>query len=382
MKLVVVSILILLAVTSPGGTIGLGLLALYGLYLRFGKGRSAPLLARIFYAGLTAYLLVLVPDILNGGGIDNFRLTAIDYLPLLVLAPVILALREIEVDPKTIDRGIQITMLVATAASIWQYSQGVPRPQGLNLNPIPYGFILSVWGTIALARGLDAHRPRVEMIGAALLALVPILLTGSRLAWGTTLLGYGIVTLWWFLSRRRWKLLPIPILLAAGVLYVSYETVAGPRVDYFWSEFTDLLHTGQSTGGSLTPRVEMATAGFRAFLDRPLLGYGFAERMSAAAAHASSQAVDVTQFGHLHNDYVTHLVAFGVSGIVFLGFFLGFYLKLAFMAGEEAYRRSGVAIVAMVALYMGFEIAFNMDPLSSLTAIHICLLTLPPVSNP
>jgi O-antigen ligase len=234
--------------------------------------------------------------------------------------------------------------------------------------------VVLVWSIILLARGLEQGRAGAASIALALLGTIPILLTGSKLVWGCTFIGFGYVAVRWAADHGRWRVLLAGSMVALVAASTAAATVARERLSAFAAEMAQVIHSGGSHGLSVGNRLELAVSGWRAFLDRPLLGYGFAERMEAARHHATPGGPDTSMHFHLHNDYITHLVSFGIFGLVFILAYLGFYLQLAARMQDAAYRNSGIAIVVALALYMGFEIAFNMDPVSGLMAVHIGIL--------
>ena len=319
-------------------------------------------------------MLVMV-DVLNGGGVENFSLTAVDYLPILAQVPFALALRQAQVRSSAIDRAMQLTILASTILSVIQWtSYHVERPGGLNLNPIPYGLAIALWSTVLLARGLERGKSGSFSIAIAVLGTIPILLTGSKLVWACTFIGFGYVGVRWAADHGRWRLFAAGSMAALIAASAAAATVARGRLAAFIDEMAQVAHSGASQGLSVGNRLELVLSGWRAFLERPLLGYGLAERMQAARHHATPGGPDTSMNFHLHNDYMTHLVSFGVPGLVFLFLYLTLYLWLAAHTRDPAYRNSGIAVAVAVALYMCFEVAFNMDPVSGLLAVHIGIL--------
>jgi O-antigen ligase len=360
-----------LSLTSPGTTIAMALAAICGVYLWI---RNEGLPRDIAYAGgfaASLYLLLLLVDVINGGGAANFLQTGVNYLPLLALAPLALAIRRSNVTVEAIDRALQVTLLLAAAISLVSWLIGDPRPGGLNLNPIPYGFAILLSGTLLLFRGMQPGGHRLS-VTCALLALVPIVLTGSKIIWGCTIVSYGIAGAYWIVAYRRWKAI-VPILAGAlAVLVAAYVTFAR-RLEAFWAELQEYAEAGVSYGATFGHRMELATSGWRAFLERPIFGYGFDERMPAAFAHRTAGGPEITIRDHFHNDYITHLVSYGIFGSLFLVLFFAFFARQAALSNVGAYRRAGYVFVVILAMYMTVEIAFNMDPISGPMAVFLAL---------
>lgn len=363
-----------LSLTSPGTTVAMALTALLGLYL---WARAGAMPRDIAFEGALAaggYLLLLTVDVINGGGLINFIQTGVNYLPVLALAPLALAIRMSGVTTEMIDRALQLTVTIALAVSVTTWLAGAPRPGGLNLNPIPYGFAVLLSASLLLWRGIgQGNAGRLSVI-LALLATVPILLTGSKIVWACTIVSYGTALAYWIVANRRWKT-AVPVLAAIlpflALIYVSF---ARTRIEAFWAELREYAGTGVSLGQTFGHRIEMAASAWRAFLDRPVFGYGFDERMDAAFDYTTPGGPDITIHNHLHNDYVTHLVSYGTFGGLFLALYCAFFLRQAAMTNVPAYRRAGYVYVLLLLMYMSVEVAFNMDPVSGPLAMLLALL--------
>ena len=118
----------------------------------------------------------------------------------------------------------------------------------------------------------------------------------------------------------------------------------------------------------------MALGGWYAFLEKPILGYGLNERMAAVIAHARPDGPDLSYYAHMHNDYITHLVAYGIFGGIFLAVYMGLLVWVAANAKPASYRWFGYTLAVILAIYMTAEVAFNMDPVSGPMAVFMALL--------
>jgi O-antigen ligase len=320
----------------------------------------------------SGYALLLITDFANGGGIANLLQTGVNYLPLLAVAPLALAIRLADVTPALIDRALQVTILMALIFSVLLWIAGDPRPGGLNLNPIPYGFAILLSATLLLWRGISGNQ-RLSFT-LSLLAAVPILLTGSKIVWVCALLSYAIGISYWILKNRFWAYI-LPVTAATlSCLAVFYFAYANSRLEYLRQELHDLSTSGVSMGGSLGARIEIIVSAWRAFLQKPLIGYGLDERMSATFAHLTPSGPDVTNLGHLHNDYVTHLVSYGMFGGIFIVVFLAGFWRQSSLSAIFEYKSAGMVYVILLAIYMSAEVAFNMDPVSGPMAVFLALL--------
>jgi O-antigen ligase len=364
-----------LSLSSPGATVAIGMLAAFGLY---SWARSGALPADLRIPGaiaLAAWLMLILVDVANGGGKGNLT-TLVDYLPLAILAPLAYGFRLAGPRFALIERAMQATVLLAVASSLFQALWlGVARPGGLNLNPIPYAFVVLLWGTFLLSSGLEAGRKGALSVAIALSASIPILLSGSKMVWACTFIAYGAVTISWAAAGRRLKMLVPAAALAVAVLFLAgLSDMAARRLIGFQAEIEEFLATGMSSGDSLGNRLEMIRSGLMAFLDSPVLGHGLTESMRAALAFRDPNGPDISVHTHIHNDYIVHLVSFGVFGLVFLGIYFWLLVRLSLDCSMASCRRAGLAITVALSLYILADIAFNMDPMSSAMAIVAGLL--------
>ncbi|GAB5506237.1 MAG: hypothetical protein Rhirs2KO_14000 [Rhizobiaceae bacterium] len=364
-----------ISLTSPGATVAMAITALCGLWLWKQVKRLPGDIVAGGKVAAAAYVLLVVVDLGNGGdAAANLLQTGVNYLPVLALAPLAFAIRLSGVTAGQIDRSLQLTILIAPAISIFGFATGEPRPGGVNLNPIPYGFAILLSSSLLLWRGLEVGVRGVLSVALALLALLPILLTGSKIVWACAIAAYSIASAHWIISNRKWAAVIPVVLVAASGAAIAYHAFAKSRLEYLWLELQEFADNGISMGGSFGRRAEMAIGGWNAFLERPILGYGLDERMAAVFAHARPGGPDLTIHNHMHNDYVTHLVAYGISGGIFLAVYFGLLLWLAANAKPASYKWFGYTLAVMLAIYMTAEVAFNMDPVSGPMAVFLALL--------
>jgi len=368
-----------LSLSSPGATVAMAMAAAYGLVV-WRRGTPLPHdLRRIGKITLPACLGLFLVDMLNGGSVMGNLTTLVDYLPVLLIPLLAFGYRLSGVSVGTIDRVLMATVALAVAMSVFQLVwHGVPRPGGYNLNPIPYAFVVMVWGTFLLARGLGELEGRAAAAAnlAAFAALAPIVLSGSRAVWVCTAASYGIVALRWIVGRRS-VVAPAAALLgvAVVVLVSSWSPMVQTRIAHFWMEADAIAEAGSfGSDGSIGRRVAMITGGWLAFVDKPILGNGLAESMQAVIAHNGPNGPDLSIHTHIHNDYVAHMVAYGIFGLLFLAVYFWLLLRLAASSRLESYAWAGRATAAALALYMIADIGFNMDPMTGAMAIVAGLL--------
>lgn len=358
------------SLTSPGATISMALVAAYGLWLMVRRGGVSADVRRVGWLMIGCYAIVLVTDLLNGGGISNIESTGVNYLPLIALAPYTHALRSLNLTTAHFDRAMQVTILAAVAyALVNSLILGEARPGGINLNPIPYAFVIAIWAVFLFSRALEYNSGVNWTMAVAILSVVPIAISGSKISIFCFFAGVLFVGAYWTLERRAWVVSLIGLATLAAVAAITYLLDGFRRWELLAEEVTYLIETGALRNASLGERIEVTAAGWKAFMDKPLLGHGFLEKMEASYVYARVGGPDITALPHFHNDYITHLVAYGIPGAIFLLVCAAFVFRVAWSTVDSGHRRATFALLVMLLSYMSVEIAFNMDPVSGAVTI-------------
>lgn len=353
-----------LSLTSPGATVSMACVALFGISLLLRGDKLDPDIRRAFNCMLPCYLLLVVADLLNGGGARNVE-TAFNYLPLLTLVPYAHAVRRLGIARNHLVIALCATILAAVAMSAYQgWLLGEARPGGINLNPIPMGFVVALWIATLLSIALEEEAFRLRRLMVATAGFIPVILTGSKIAIAALIAGCLAVGLLWARRTGRWKEALAASAVAVGAVVAGVYFIIYDRVIYMAEEIVALWSNGHSDGGSIGLRLDIAIAGLKAFLENPILGYGFAERMENTFLHMPQDWNRNLIIGHIHNDYITHMVSYGVFGIVFILLYYFFNYRIFLSLSAPELQRAGIAILLMLLLYMAAEIAFNMDPIS------------------
>jgi O-antigen ligase len=362
---------------TASATVPMALVALYALGLRLSGVRADDDVARLFWIFLACWAALLGADLLNGGALGNFQFTAVNYLPLLGAVGVAHVLRRAEIGDRAVAAALVLAIATATVISLYQYLVlGVGRPGGLFMNPIPYGLVVGMWGMFMLSLSLESRS--WWLLGVALLAAVPIVLAESKIVWLATSVGYALVVLRWGIIGRRWRSLGIAAIAGVVLASTAYISVAHNRMDEFLLELTGFFASGDRSGTSFGHRAILAEAGWHAFLEGPLLGYGFVEHKDAAMAYVDPAGPSVAHLTHLHNDYVTHLVAYGYVGGAFLVAFFATLVWIGRNAADPARRSGAYALAAMAAIYMAGEIFLNIEVVTGPFAVLVGLLMMRP----
>lgn len=354
-----------LSLVSAGATVSMALVAVFGLALLW-RQRDMPadlyLAHRMMFA---LYLFLLLVDLLNGGGPGKLVATAVNYLPLVALAPYAYALRRLSFRPGTLDTTIELTValgIVTPALLAIFFAQD--RPGGLDMDALSYGIVLIIWTLFVFSRALDASRGgAIFLLGLAALSFLTVVSSRTRIVIAGMLLGFLIIAVQWAWSYRRWRAFVLGLLTAAILgAFLLYNTDT-TRLTQLADEMVLFLGAGQMLDGSIGIRLGQIVAGWQAFLEAPLLGHGLVEMGAAVRAHSPANGPDIS-WVILHNDFISHMVAFGICGLAFLAAYFVVSLVLISRSGNASNRRAGVALVLIMPVLMTAYIIFNMSPMT------------------
>ena len=81
----------------------------------------------------------------------------------------------------------------------------------------------------------------------------------------------------------------------------------------------------ENRDSSIWQRLDVWSAGLKAFFEAPIIGHGITERFSAVKPHLNNQKID---FSHPHNDIIAGFISSGVLG--------GIAVLISLMSGLSA----------------------------------------------
>jgi O-antigen ligase len=112
-------------------------------------------------------------------------------------------------------------------------------------------------------------------------------------------------------------------------------------------------------------RLAFYEAGFRAFLDAPVIGHGWRHMMTAVGPYLSDEMREFLWLPHLHNDIIDFAVAAGVIGVVIYFTILFTPLVAALRSTRDAlypHRLFAVAILVIAYAFDGLtDLMFGME---------------------
>lgn len=251
----------------------------------------------------------------------------ITNLPFLLVAPVLPVLRR-AVRPgwtAAMFAGFACGAILAVAIITisGQYSEKLLRA-GFSGNSLILALGVLISGLLCLHAMLFFRgRMRLLMAAGALASLYVLLISGSRgpliaycfaATFYAAIMGYRHFGLRWMAGRTA-----LAIVLLIAIVTVVAQTDSELR--YRYNLVVERLSnpTDSSIGADgIVIRLALYEAGLRAALERPLTGHGRQNVLATAKAHSTNVPDRYFNYTHLHNGYLTDLVASGVLGLVSL----------------------------------------------------------------
>jgi O-Antigen ligase len=181
----------------------------------------------------------------------------------------------------------------------------------------------------------------------------------------------AIILVLWNARRIYW------LRLAAALAIVTAAATAAPTghaaVDRFSS--TKNLGAAPAQGGSRSDsiRIAMYIGGARAFFERPFVGHGRQNAVSAANGLRNAEAPAFEKFNHLHSAPLTEAVSAGLLGIS--AFFALLATPLIALRRERgSLFRTALVCLCFFALCSVLNVGFYVDATSSGFVFAVCML--------
>ncbi|MBI4920912.1 MAG: O-antigen ligase family protein [Devosia nanyangense] len=210
--------------------------------------------------------------------------------------------------------GVMLTFAMVLYFSL----MGDKRPEGLNLGPIVLSnaalalAAVATMGTIALKSRWSLFLPLTLVLAVAttvltqsrgpLIAVVPLLLFTGGFLWFTRF-------------RGSWLLGGAVAALVALIAAAAYLLEHG-RISRLPGILAGLFSGETIVDHTTAVRLALYEAGWKAFLDSPWIGHGWARLMSSVLPYMSSEMADYARrLPQLHNDVLNFAVSGGVVGV-------------------------------------------------------------------
>ncbi|HEY8593672.1 MAG TPA: O-antigen ligase family protein [Devosiaceae bacterium] len=214
------------------------------------------------------------------------------------------------------------TAMAVASGAFQVFVLGVERAGAAGFNPIYMGDTAILCGALALAGLLVPgvpHRSRLPLLLAPFLAIVAVVLTGSRGALlaipAFAAIGTGFA---YAHARRKWLVLAAAatgVALMVAVFLVAMATGA-TRITQMISVMHEALVHWHSDDFDTQVRLDFYLAGIKAFLASPLIGHGWPGMMGAVAEFMPPDTARYAAiYRHLHNDIINFAASAGIVGL-------------------------------------------------------------------
>ncbi len=361
------------------GKVGFLIFVACGIYLGLGRPRSWRAAPPVFTGFLVAWAVWQIGlSLLRGEPISGNRTLSYAGIELAVaFLPLGLALVR---DPiGAVANGARIGLVLLAVIAPLAYLGGEERV-GLGGNEAIFAFVI---GVVALAARLEVRHPLRWLPNArwwSYLVVVPVLLSGTRAAFGIVLLvlvadaaslARGRRPAWLRTGGGMAGALIVALGVGIGAAYVVQN-----RIDAGIAEYQTFERTGIAAG-SVDTRVVMWSAGWQVLREHPLLGVGGTHRMEAAGEKAGRNGFMVTYYQHLHNMLLDEALSSGlVSVALMMATFASFLAAVSSAPRSQRFRSTAVLLVIFFAIFGSFHgVLLNEWTLISLFGVMSCMLT-------
>lgn len=240
-------------------------------------------------------------------------------------------------------------------------AQGVDhRLQGMNPNAFgPIQLCLSGMLLLYALHSDERWSKYLAAIGAAL-GFATVILSLSKNTW-LTFFALSFLA-FCYLTRRLalWKQVGVVALLVAMLCSSYLLPLVKIRIDYGLASVADYFasddYRDDSRLGSFGTRMELWKAGWKMFLENPVLGVGVGGFQVNARENSERYRVNdvVHRFKYVHNQYLAALATRGVPGLMFLLsiLILPVYVAMSFKSQDRAARLSKWSILLICLVYL------------------------------
>ena len=243
-----------------------------------------------------------------------------------------------------------LTSVVAViAADTFQPFKGSWRFAGV-MHPVSQGWNCGLLAIAAFALSRSSARKRAFYFSIALVALLFLVLTRSRVAFVTALLGIGVCTS--LGSSKSYKL--AIVLIGSVVLVCLMYLILGDEIIVYIQKAATLGRGGiiRDNLSTLTSRIPVWKECLRYVDKHPIIGYGYNYFNSPLNLKRISESVGFLA-GSVHSGYIETLLGLGFVGAITLVSILILALKLATSLSR---LDSYYAFVTAVLVWLSFNL--------------------------
>lgn len=250
-------------------------------------------------------------DLLNPGNLREF--IAAPFIGLLLLkAPV---------STRLLMLVIKLSALLVFMVAFYQFLSGTGRPGGA-VNPLVFAVLSLLLGFFSIIRlPLESVPQKILSVASFSSGCMASVISQSRSAWILSIFLLAYVLFAWHRTGYLTKhvALGITTLFLALVLISSQAPSVQQRIHSALSEH-HAYHMNGEWNNSTGRRIIMWKSGLSAARKKPVFGWGTDQTQAAAASELEPPAMKqaVLGYNHLHNEYITSLVAKGLPGLLSL----------------------------------------------------------------
>jgi len=236
----------------------------------------------------------------------------------------------------------------------WLLGGSDDRLSGM-FNPNTFGDIVVVmlWMSLINADKESEKAYRYTIVGIVL-GTSAVVVSGSR----ASMLVYMILLLLYSvllyknkaLNAKVYRMLFVGVFTFGAVVYLNgtimnRATLAVSEVAAWEKE--------ENKTTSVGARLEMYRTGIQAFLDSPLIGYGYRNANDVASRYTEGKIKEqIAGYSHLHNEYLTNMVNAGIVGLIMLLALFLMPLRYFILGTIKEDNRAAAAGILLVAGFM------------------------------
>lgn len=333
------------------------ILAIIGIQISISK-RVSPLSikeTKLFSWITLIYFIIMVLSVMMSSEPTNSWIHLARKLQFLIAPFVILAIynADIKIDNllKSIKIGVVLIGLIVSTQYIMEPNN--PRLSGM-FNANTFGDLASVM-TIFTISGIKSENKKSFLLSLFALSCgtIAVVLSASRgsiISFMVMLFIYAILVHKVIPDKQKdsW----IAVFVALMTFFVAYTGagVANKRFSIIHAQVSQ-WDNGDNETSSVGVRLEMYKSGLKAFVDSPIIGYGYRNSTAVASRYADKKAKDaIKKYSHLHDEYINHMVNAGIVGLLSLLalLFVPLSLSLKSISNHNAfpYALMGITLVS------------------------------------
>ena len=304
------------------GNMILLILVILGLYIAIAEKKNPFKIQelKVFSWIAVGYFFIMLLSILIADGFDA-RFVSLGRKAHFLLAPLIaLSIYQIDLPFKNILLALKAGLIIIGIVVMVQFLLGSSRPSGM-INANIFGDIAVAMLFLSIVQVFN-EKPKEQIITfiAAIAGVVVIFLSGSRGSWlSFIILSITFILLVYkpFLMGNKKNQLFLVLFFSVLFGFIGTQTDAGKKITNAVVNIQN-WDNGDQTYTSSGIRMEMWESSLEAAKNSPWFGYGYRNSNKEVSKYVDSHNHTVAAFTHLHNEYLTNLLAGGLLGLVSL----------------------------------------------------------------